>query len=234
MSKKKHTIQREKINGKYWIVERNQEGKITSKIEWTSNKAELDKRINLVSKSREKEYWNERIEKSTQKELDAFEQLKQMSKEVQKYKTTEEAKALINKTKTIHIGRTEIQTDGKVNLHEAEKIYKNILAQKVENKDEIPEIIKHREKLLQNRLLCTIELYTKKGLIGVINVGGILLEKDIYAEQFWKGRIVDSNEFYPTSDRFKEILGNPRIYTENQTSIQAGEITDVRTNWSFA
>lgn len=240
----RHTIKRENIKGTYYYVERDNKGKITSKAKWHRNETARIRAKNKVRTSRAERYFKKRIStpttfaQTTQEQ--AYITLKANMRQIEQQKLLAEYAAEIEKEKTIHLGRLQIATKGIINRQKANKLYQEILQDKVQGRTEkekqakIRKIINGRERLLKKRFVATIELHTNKGIIGIINIGGILPEKDVDVNGFWKGLTIESNEFENLAKEFKHIIGNPKIYTAKQTSQKAGKVTEVKTNWSFA
>lgn len=241
ITKGRHTIKREKQKGRYYYIERDNTGKITSKTRWSSNAIKRSKAQNKIKYSRETRYFRNKAKKNTIEQTtkeDAYAILKANLKRTEEAEKVTEYKQMIDKEKTIHIGRVNIQRKGIIDRQKANRIYKKILMEKIKDGpkklEKIQKIINGKDRLLRNRFVATIELYTNKGLIGIINVGGILIERDIDAYNYWKGRTIDSNEFEIHAEEFRKIIGNPKIYTAKPTSQKAGKVTEVKTEWSFA
>lgn len=235
MKKRKHkySLKREKWKTGYWYVLRDEIGKRHKWIKWHSNKRLRSVNYNKISSFVKRRYWEKKKAKPS-KQRKAFRQIQKAESLAKSRPLIREMEKKIRREGVRRIKGERISFRGVADLSKAVGIYKELLKDKIVDKKMMRDVISHRDKILKHRLLCQVRVFGERGLMGIINIGGILIEKDIEAHKFWMGRYIDSNMFNVFAEEFKGLLNNPKIYVARSTHITAGTIVAVETEWSFA
>jgi hypothetical protein len=231
MVNKKYTVKRENKKGHYYLVLRDDKGKQITKKPWSSDPVKRHNAKNKLETRHIKKYWETHATKTT-KDTIAYQQLLNSTQRIQSLPNTKKISEQINKkgSKNFTVNITDGQHIDNSKLFNA---YRKILGDKTP-KENIAKAIKTRSKTIKPRLTMTITLYMKNEKRAEITVGGILLEQQKDALNYWNGLYIDSNTFEGHSNRFKELLHNPTGYIAYQYTNKAGTINKTNVNWTFA